>query len=109
MSEGLREKLKEYYKIQHMSANLSRMRSDLVRMIKAEELTKKKFLMSEGTYLVYNNYTRPGELSIRLVTDTLNDLGIPSDGIINEIKRRRELERKHIETIKLIHDSPKKN
>lgn len=101
MSEDLRALLKEYNRVHQMTTGLAKMRAELVQRIKEEGLTKNKFKMNEGKYLTYNKYTRPGELSIRLITSVLTDLGIPTDRVISEIRNRREYDRKHIETIKV--------
>lgn len=101
VSTDLKSTLKKYYEAQQASKALPSLRKRAVELIKAEGMTDKEFKMNENTTLSYQKYTRQGDLSLKLINEVLDTLypDINRKQIMEEIKRRRDLDRKTVETI----------
>lgn len=101
MSDSLRTKIREYHEIQQLSKKLPQLRKNLVQQIKQEGLTKNKFKLSDSTTLAYHKYSRPAELSLTMVQDTLKELYPKLDPkpVMDRINQKRNARRNTTETI----------
>lgn len=101
MSEKLRSMLREYNEIQQSAKKLPVMRKQLVAQIKAEDLTKKKFKLSDKVTVSYHKYSRPADLSLSMVQDSLAEIYPKLDvkPVMVKINEKRNERRTTTETI----------
>lgn len=102
MSEELRTMIREYSELQQMSKELPVLRKKLVAQIKSEGLTKNKFKLNNKITVAYHKYTRPADISLTMIQDTLKELYPNMDikPFIERLNEKRNTGRNTTETIK---------
>jgi len=110
MSDKLRTMIREFNDIQQISKQLPSLRKNLVSQIKSEGLTKNKFKLSNSKTISYHKYSRPADLSLTMVQDSIKELYPNMDVklIMEHINKKRNARRSTTETIRTkIITSPK--
>lgn len=104
MSEQLRSMIREYSELQQMSKQLPVLRKKLVSQIKEEGLTKNKFKLNDKVTIAYHKYSRPADLSLAMVQDTLQELypNIDIKPIMDQLNKKRNARRNTTETIRTL-------
>jgi len=101
MSENLRSLIVKYDKLQQSSKQLNPLRKQLIKIIKEEGLSKQKFKFSDHT-ISYNEYTKPADMSLKIIRDTLAEYYPHMDYIsfIEHINATRKENQHTVETLK---------